>query len=159
MEKLDFLNNNKVLTVLGGGIILLIILNSYISNQSHTIDEVQTEDMTTYIPKGFRLVPIKIENYKSLDQILGNYGTVDVYFQDISSTPKKITKLLASNVRAIRSQNDPSSIGLLVPKSEVKSLLTHSGPFTLTINNSDNSETIFENSQPKMKKMRIYYSQ
>ena len=36
------------------------------------------DSMDVFIPKGETLVPIKVANYESLDQIIGQYGVVDL---------------------------------------------------------------------------------
>src|ERR1035437_10610139 len=60
----------------------------------------------TYIPKGFVLVPIEVQNYEALDSILGQFGVVDL-FQSLSpENPGQ--HLIARNVRILRAPQNPS---------------------------------------------------
>ena len=46
------------------------------------------EAASTFIPKGFVLVPIEVANYESLDSILGKHGVVDLYVPGFRGTPE-----------------------------------------------------------------------
>jgi hypothetical protein len=52
----------------------------------------------THIPKGFVLIPIEVQNYESLDSILGRFGVVDLYIGS-STEAAGPGRLVARNVR------------------------------------------------------------
>ena len=75
-----------------------------------------TSHLATYIPSGFVLVPLEIQNIENVDSLLGQYGIVDIY------TPKN-TNALKKDVRLIRSPHDPSQFAVLIPETEAPLLM------------------------------------
>ncbi|MCB0389732.1 MAG: hypothetical protein KDD58_00505 [Bdellovibrionales bacterium] len=154
----EILNKNKFWLAGGCFIVLLAILNFYLNKPQTTAQQpVQKEeiDITTFIPKGFTLVPIIVENYKNLDQILGKYGVVDLYSKKYNGKNVQLT-LVGRGIRALRPKKSSESVSLLIPSNEVKNVLKSDGLFYLTINNKNTVGTVFE--KPSMKK-RIIYTQ
>ena len=91
------------------------------------------ESAATLIPAGFVLVPIEVANYESLDSILGKFGTVDLFIPG-DETNRKARKV-ASHVRMLRAPLNPGRFAVLVPENESSSLVTHGGPFVVTVQN------------------------
>ena len=139
-------------------LITLVLFNSLIHHSSKPTKALEQKptDITTFIPKGYRLVPIQVDNYKSLDQILGNYSVVDLYLKSFKGPHLKM-ELLGSGIRALRAKNGSESIGLLVPKSQVKNLLKKEGRFVITINNSQSSGTEFVKTKSQKTKKRLVF--
>lgn len=67
------------------------------------------DSIDTFIPDGFVLVPIEIQNLPSLESMVGQYGVVDLYSNG-ETTP------IARGLRLIRSPRDPSQFAVLVPQ-------------------------------------------
>ena len=152
-----FIKQNRWWFLGASFLILLIIFNNLIHQPTKPEPVEEVADISTFIPKGFRLVPIQVDNYKSLDQILGNYGVVDLYVKSFKG-PKLKMELVGSGIRAIRAKNGSESIGLLVPKEQVKAILKKEGRFVLTVNNSQSSGTEFVKTRSERPRNRLVYS-
>jgi hypothetical protein len=76
----------------------------------------------TYIPKGFVLVPIEVQNYEALDSILGKYGIVDLFRNQTEGG-----RVLARNVRILRAPKNPSSFAVLVEEAQAAKILSQQG--------------------------------
>lgn len=157
MIKWDFIKEHKKWVVLGFFLIVTSVITQIQSSNEPNETIKAPEDLSTFIPKGYRLVPLPIENYKNLDQILGNYGVVDLYVKTLINS-KVQTELLGVGIRALRAKNGSESIGLLVPVDQVKTLLKRNGKFYLTINNSKTSGTNFEETKVKVTRSRISFA-
>ncbi len=108
----------------------------------------------TYIPAGHTLIPIKISNHESLNALLGPYGIVNLYADEILENSIK-SKLIAKNVKIIRAPLDPNEFAVLIPNSDHSPVAQHHGSFTVTIQNMnhDPAKVI----SPNQKKKRIFY--
>ncbi|MCB9025978.1 MAG: hypothetical protein H6625_06650 [Bdellovibrionaceae bacterium] len=157
MNYLEHIKEHKGWVILGALLVISSISSQFYNNSDPDKTENPPEDVSTFIPKGYRLVPLPIENYKNLDQILGNYGVVDLYVKTLINS-KVHTELLGSGIRALRAKNGSESIGLLVPLEQVKTLLKKDGKFYLTINNSNSSGTVFEESKIRISKSRVSFA-
>jgi len=116
-----------------------------------------SENFSTFIPKGYSLVPIDVVNYKSLDSVLGQFGTVDVFTKNTSQKSSTLVKL-ASNVKALRSQAESSNIAVLVPTEAVLLLLSQTEGLFLALSSSENSGTIIEKPLRKFSNRKIILS-
>jgi hypothetical protein len=158
MKRFNFDDPKLRITFLIGFILIAALLSSFISSPSSSEKNLPSnDDLTTYIPKGYRLVPINVENYKNLDQILGNYGIVDIYLRKYKGD--KVESLqIASAVRAVRGTETSEAIGLILPKEEVKRILNFSGPFYLSLSNEKQEGTLFVKSEPSKLTKRVKFS-
>jgi hypothetical protein len=105
-------------------------------------DRESPESAATYIPAGFVLIPIEVENYEALDSILGKFGVVDLYkpAEKPGARPRKI----ASHVKILRAPLNPSHFAVLAPETQSQSLVAYSGAFTVVVQNPRQSGTSFE---------------
>lgn len=129
---------------------------SKITNPSNTEVEESTD---TYIPDGYALVPLEIINALTISNLMGRYTFVDVYnSSELSSRPKKI---IAQNLRMLKSPHDDSQFAVLVKESEHNLIHSLSEPVFIVIKNpnSKNNETIINEEEKieKSKKSRISY--
>lgn len=85
----------------------------------------------TYIPKGFVLVPIEVQNYESLDSILGQFGVVDLFQAGGGAHPQQVQ--VARNVRMLRAPQNPSHFAILVQESEVSGILKNNSAFFVVV--------------------------
>ncbi len=90
-----------------------------------------TDNIDTYIPRGFVLLPIEVENADALDSILGIRGIVDLFLP--SATKGSKAQLVARNVRLLRAPRNPSHFAVLVPESEASTTLAGGGPFWVVV--------------------------
>ncbi len=83
----------------------------------------------TFIPNGYVLLPIDVQNLESLDSLLGQYGVVDLY------TPGDPVAV-AKGLKIIRSPKDPSEFSVLVPESQSAALVrAEDKPFLVVVQN------------------------
>lgn len=98
-------------------------------------------EVDTYIPKGFVLVPIEVQNYEALDSILGQFGVVDLFQSASPENPGQ--HLVARNVRILRAPQNPSHFAILVQEGEVGIVLKNTGPFTVVVRRPEKNGTEF----------------
>lgn len=119
-----------------------------VKNESPTDDP---ESASTFIPAGYVLVPIEVANFESLDSILGHFGIVDLYVP--SEDPKYRARKIAERLKILRAPLNPSHFAVLARESESARLVSHSGPFTVVVQNPDSSGTgvvkAFEDTESK----------
>ena len=111
--------------------------------------------MDTFIPEGMSLVPIKVSNYESLDQIIGQFGVVDLLTTPLSAEKKP--RRVAYAVKIIRAPRNPSHFSVLVPSDKVHKLVGYHGEFTVSVRNPKLLGTKFVKEKNKSPKGRIYY--
>jgi hypothetical protein len=98
-------------------------------------------EVDTYIPKGFVLVPIEVQNYEALDSILGHFGVVDLFQAGQTGHPEQ--RLVARNVRILRAPQNPSHFAVLVQEGEVAHVLKFGGQFTVIVKRPEKVGTEF----------------
>jgi hypothetical protein len=108
----------------------------------------------TYIPKGFVLVPIEVQNYESLDSILGQFGVVDLFQAGTAAQPQQ--KLVARNVRILRAPQNPSHFAILVQEAEVSGILKNSTPFFVVVKHPDKTGTEFVKGEVAVHRSIVY---
>lgn len=86
----------------------------------------------TFVPEGFVLVPIEVENHQALDSILGPYGVVDLYASAMESGKKP--QLVASRIKILRAPLNPNSFAVLSPSEDAPKLV-RSGQFIVVVKN------------------------
>jgi hypothetical protein len=100
----------------------------------------------TYIPNGFVLLPIEIQNQASLESILGQYGVVDLYSPGDASP-------VAKSVKIVRSPKNPEQFSILVPEGQSGPLVKASTrPFFVIIQNPESKNAQY---RAPLKKSRI----
>lgn len=116
--------------------------NSKLPDESANVTE---ESMDTFIPSGFVLVPIEVQNLASLDSIVGQFGVVDLY-TDGEKNP------LASGLKLIRSPRDPSQFAVMVPEHNSKEIVKYSGkPFMVIVQNPNQTKSEIRKANQKQR--------
>ncbi len=110
--------------------------------------------MDTYIPKGFVLVPIEVQNYEALDSILGHFGVVDLFQMGNPENPHQ--RLVARNVRILRAPQNPSHFAVLVQESAVPSVLKFGSLFTVIVKRPSQDGTEFVKDSASLRRNIIY---
>lgn len=108
----------------------------------------------THIPRGFVLVPIDVQNYESLDSVLGSYGIVDLYQATPSGSSDQ--RLVARNVRLLRAPQNPSHFAVLVPEAEARHVLRGGGTFTVIVKRPGENGTEIVKERTISKRKIIY---
>ena len=116
----------------------------------------KTHNLDTFIPKGFVLVPIEVQNYKSLDSALGQYGIVDLY-ASTSSKPSNF-KRIVKNIQIFRSPYPPYEFAVMAPEENAKFIMQIDGAIKVAIQNPKkngmNFEFFFEKKEKPTKKVK-----
>ena len=89
------------------------------------------ETADTLIPAGFVLVPIEVQNFESLDSILGQYGIVDLYQAPLKSGGRPYR--VASHIKILRAPLNPSHFAVLVNEADSVALIASQHPFTVVV--------------------------
>lgn len=123
---------NRVLSI-AIAVMILIILSVQLSSgpQQNAIEEASAD---TYIPDGYVLVPIELQNADSLSSLIGAYAVVDLFKGPRSQKVGKRLKLL-------RAPLNPDQFAVLVPEAEVSNLLETPGPFWAAIQNPQQTKS------------------
>jgi len=111
------------------------------SSESAEASNKAAAQVDTYIPKGFVLVPIDVQNFEALDSILGHFGIVDLFQGGQPNGPKQ--HLVARNVRILRAPHNPAHFAILVQESQVADILKNSSLFTVIVKRPSASGTEF----------------
>lgn len=92
----------------------------------------EIKNIDTYIPKGFVLLPVELNNGLSLEGLLSEKGVVDLYTGDPT---QKSAYRVAEAVKIIRSPQNPSYFSVLVPEQEASFLIQRFQSFYAVIQN------------------------
>lgn len=103
----------------------------------------------TFIPRGFVLVPIEIQNYEALDSILGRFANVDLFQGSGPGGPPP--RLVARNVRLLRAPQNPAHFAVLIAESEVDKVLRDGSLFTVIIKRPNAGGTEFVKASKRRK--------
>lgn len=111
-------------------------------------------DVDTFIPKGFVLVPIEVQNYEALDSILGKFGVVDLFQGAGPDKPQQ--RLVAKNVRMLRAPQNPAHFAILVQESEAPRILQFGGSFTVIVRRPGQDGTEFVKGEATTRRSIVY---
>ncbi len=118
---------NRVLVI---ALVLMAIVIAGVNLAAPRVAEDTTPEASadTYIPEGFVLVPIELQNADSLSSLIGEFALVDLFRGPRSHRVGKRLKLL-------RAPLNPNQFAVLVPEEQVSELLQTPGPFWAAIQN------------------------
>ncbi len=146
---------NSLTLAFGLGLGLFALLTQFHETKDRPLTERAPIHLDTYIPKGESLVPIQVSNYESLDQIIGQYGVVDLLSTPLTPTEK--AKRVAYAVKLIRSAKSPRHFSVLIPAEEAPKLAGYSGEFTVVVRNPKLIGTKFVKENTKPQKRRVVF--
>ena len=112
--------------------ILLSLVFTSLQYTNKTKESKDTQNLDTYIPEGFVLVPVELSNGSSLDGLLENKGVVDLYMSDPA---RQKAEKAATAVKIIRSPRNPSYFAILVPEDKASVLIQRFQAFYAVIQN------------------------
>lgn len=111
----------------------------------------------TYIPENHSLIPITVSDYKSLDQVIGHFGVVDLYTAPASEN--QYSRLLAQAVKIVRHGKNSDHFSVLVPKDEATAITSHSGEFKVTVRHPESVGTKIVKRKREPKRRITYESE
>lgn len=106
-----------------------------------------TQDIDTYIPEGFVLLPIELNNASSLDGLLEAKGVVDLYTIGRSGLEKT-----AEAIKIIRSPRKPDHFAVLVPEEKARFLIQKFQSFHAVIQNPNKEGSKIQHAKVKNKR-------
>ncbi len=145
-----------VLTALGGIALCFAIEPSSGQETQAAASVSKTSSLDTFIPQGYVLIPIELENYNSVDSILGTYGIVDLYSAGDGENRK--TKPLARRIKILRAPQNPSQFAVLVPEQQAALFFRGQSVFFAAIQNPKETGTSFVNkpASPKSRQVLVF---
>lgn len=96
------------------------------------------------------LLPIEVENYRALDQILGNFGVVDLY---TATEGQGKSTLVAQGVKILRSPNSPEHLAVLVRDDLVNPILQNGTRFSVAVQSPEKTGTKIVNRKPARRRI------
>ncbi len=117
---------NRILLIAMAAMLVIIGFVKLHSSTEPTVVSPSSAD--TYIPEGFVLVPIEIQNSESFSSLIGDFAVVDL-FRGPHSQP------VGRRLKMLRAPLNPQQFAVLVPEAEVSSLLQNAGAFWVAIQN------------------------
>ena len=128
-----------------GILIVSAAILAWLSSGSDDQKSIQApQDVTTFIPEGFQLVPIEIANYEALDSVLGQFGVIDLY---TASENESNSRALARAIKILRAPLNPSQFAVLVPDPMVSTIVKKGPLYKVVIRNPNASGTRIEKQQ------------
>lgn len=135
-----------------------ILLSSFVIALTRTPapeeSDTQSElEISTLIPAGQVLVPVRLKNFESVDSILGPFGIVDL----LVGHPKGGSKPIAKNIRLLRAPKNPSLFAVLVPQDQASLIIQadEKGLYAVIKSRTENGTEFVK---PRNKVSRITYS-
>lgn len=95
------------------------------------------ESPDTFIPAGFVLIPLHLENSRAIEPMIGSHGVVDLFAVQAEQAPR----LLASQVRIVRAPLDPTQFAVLIEEEKSGVLIQNHYPVRAIIQNPEQSST------------------
>jgi hypothetical protein len=139
-EKFKFLLQDKVNRMLLVGLIIFAGVLAASSGNLGSASPAPSADTAadpysadTFIPNGFVLVPIDIQNIDSLSSMIGQFGLVDLF--TTSNLNQKSGLRVGRRLKLLRAPLNPQQFAVLVPEEEAGELLKAIGPFVAVIQN------------------------
>lgn len=105
------------------------------------LEKPEISSVDTLIPEGYVLVPIDIQNYASLDSMMGAFGVVDLYVQ---TGDRGASRKVAQKVKILRAPLNPSQFAVLIREENSSEIAAYPGSFFVMMQNPNKSGTRFE---------------
>ncbi len=131
---------------------LISLVFTLLQHTDQTMERTDIQNLDTYIPEGFVLVPVELSNTESLVGLLENKGVVDLYIGDPS---RQQAEKAATAVKIIRSTRNPSHFAVLVPENKASFLIQRFQPFHAVIQNPEQKKKTHVQPLNKKRKRNI----
>ncbi|MBX2994428.1 MAG: hypothetical protein KF681_06390 [Bdellovibrionaceae bacterium] len=137
------------------GLVILSMLAVY-QAQTAVPEAVKVENASPdeYIPEGYSLVPLMIQNSEALQSLIGAFAVVNLYTPSMDGITKGT--LVGKKIKLLRSPNNPEQFSALVPSDEAALLLAQPHPLmAVVLSRAKNEKSEMINKKPK--KSRVQY--
>ena len=115
-------------------LILLSLFFTFLQQTDKTKESKKIQNLDTYIPEDFVLVPVELSNGPSLDGLLEHRGIVDLY---TGNPLQQYAEKAAEAVKIIRSPQNPSYFAVLIPEEKAPLLIQRFQAFYAVIQNPE----------------------
>ena len=103
-------------------------------SSADTSSKVESAQADDFIPNGFVLIPVQLENHQSIDSIVGGHAIVNIYKTSESGTAER-SQLLGRNLRMVRAPLNPQQFAVLVPENQVDRFVVSQGRLHAVLQN------------------------
>jgi hypothetical protein len=108
-----------------------------------------------FIPEGFVLVPLELQNRDALNALVGGFAVVDLF--TVSPDGQMKGSRVGRRLKLVRSPRDPQQFAALVPEDEAPLLLAHAGPlFAVIQSRSANKRSALVGKSKATSRIRVY---
>lgn len=135
-------------------VIFALLLAWLISDGSTATEADLAASIDTFIPAGYVLVPISVQNSESLDAVFGNYGVVDLF--STSEDGKISSTATVRAVKMLRAPKNPSQFGVLVPDQDASRLVRQTTPYFVVVHRPDKSGMEFVKPLTQRRRSIVY---
>lgn len=147
------------------GLLTVIINRISTESQSEKISSKQnttSDDIDTFIPRGYVLIPMDFVNIDSLSAMIGDTAVIDIYQVDAGTNVEKSLNKgvkVVSKVKLLRAPKNPHQFAILIQEKLGDQILSFRGPFWAVLQNrsSANTEVIESEKKQKTNTVRIEY--
>lgn len=144
---------NKTLSIALLLMLIIILITSLLPKPELSGNSEALEPTDTYIPAGYVLVPIEIQNMASLSSLIGQFAVVDLF----SGMPGSKQQRVGQKLKLLRAPLNPDQFAVLVPENQVSQLLQIPGPYWAVIQNRGSSgQSTIENKSKNKSKIEYY---
>lgn len=120
-------------------------------------NELNQESVDTFIPKGFVLIPLELQNSDSLSSIIGEMGgVVDLY--TVRTENHKGGLKIGSRLKILKAPLNPQQYAVLVPEQQSHQVLAFTGPFMAVIQHPEERGSEINSHQDRSSKIQIHYN-
>ena len=133
---------------LTGCSLFFVFLHGFNNNKEEISARGPADQISDEIPSGFVMIPIELENHKSVSSLIHTHGVVDLY--KLLDGSRKIHKM-AEAVRVVRLETDHFSA--LIPDEQAVPFIRYSSGFYAVVRNSKKKGSQIY--RPPLKKKRF----
>jgi len=151
----ELLSPAKIVGIVVALGLISLIAQGYSSEKVEEPKNTPNFSIDTFIPEGESLVPIQVSNYESLDQVIGQFGVVDLLSTPLH--PGEKAKRVAFAVKLIRAPKSPRHFSVLIPAEKAHKLAGYHGQFTVVVRNPKLIGTQFVKQKKKQPKRRVVF--
>jgi hypothetical protein len=135
------------------GLAAALLLAAFVQASSSGPASTTDFEIDTYIPQGYVLVPITVQNSESVDSMFGSYGMVDLYA--LNENGRAQNHPLLRSVKMLRAPRNPQLFGILVPEEGAAHVMRAGSAFAVVVLNRSERGTVFEKSTRKVRRQII----
>jgi hypothetical protein len=114
------------------------IISTYHQYSNGQTEKEPSESLDTFIPAGFVLVPIELQNAESISGMIQSHAIIDLYTAPLPGQSKG--KLVGRKLRLVRAPLNPERFGVLVPEAESATVAGESGFFVAHIQSKNQND-------------------